>query len=67
MIACCVGHTLLLAAGVGGIGTLIGAGTGNRILLLAATILFVAAVALVAVRVARRQRSSDQAKATRRG
>jgi hypothetical protein len=58
LVACCVGHTLLLAAGIGGIGTLIGAGTGNRVLLIGAAILLTAAGPHVMMRM--RQVRADQ-------
>ncbi len=65
LVACCVGHTLLLAAGIGGISTLIGAGTGNGLLLVGGAITLLAAVALVAVR-ARRNRANNQSEGARR-
>ncbi len=58
MVVCCVGHTLLLAAGVGGIGALIGAATGNRLLLIGAGALLVVTVATVVLRLRRRSGTS---------
>lgn len=65
LVACCVGHTLLLAAGIGGIGTLIGVTTGNGLLLVVGAATLLAAVALVVMRM-RRSRSREQVQETRR-
>ena len=58
MVVCCVGHTLLLAAGVGGIGSLIGAATGYRLLLIGAAGLLVVTMATVVLRLRRRSGTS---------
>ncbi len=61
MVACCVGHTLLLTAGIGGFGTILGAVTGNAVLVVVAAVVTVA-VSAVALRRAQRHRptSSDR-------
>lgn len=42
MAACCVGHALLVTAGIGGFGTVLGALTGNGVLVVAAAVVTVA-------------------------
>ena len=54
MLVCCAGQSLLLAAGLGGLGAVTGAITGNAGLLAAAVIVVAGAATLMALRLRRR-------------
>ena len=56
-IACCVGHTLLLAIGLGAVGSAVGAALGQALVIIPAAAVLVVAIAIVTIR--RRQASGS--------
>ncbi len=56
MVVCCVGHGLLLAFGLAGVGAGIGALAGSPLVVLGTAVIFAALGAVLARRVRRRRR-----------
>ncbi|UAL29849.1 hypothetical protein K8W59_19340 [Nocardioides rotundus] len=56
MVVCCVGHAVLLVAGIGGLGAVVAAVSGNTAVLVTAIALVGVAGVLAALRLRRRTR-----------